>query len=684
LRGDHTIARFIARWGEPTGDPIYPSSAFVASSIDQWLQIALQDLAKNSDPKNFFLTCDLLNKHLCLRTFFCEYSVSLADIAIWAALRVHPNLAALQRNKKLVNVNRWFSYCESLPQFAEIIKQYKLSPQQSKDSSGKRKVKMLQLTGATEGNVCTRFPPEPSGYLHLGHIKAALLNSYYAETYKGKLLLRFDDTNPKKENVEFVDAITEDLKTIGFKPDAVSYTSDHFQLIQDYAVKMIQEGKAYVDLTEPEEMKKMRMARQESQYRNQSVEENMALWKEMVEGTDKGKTAVLRAKIDMSSSNGCMRDPSMYRVVDSPPHHRTGTKFKVYPTYDFACPIVDSFEGVTHPLRSNEYHDRNFQYEWFIENLGIRAPIVEDFSRLNFQYTLLSKRKLQWFVDNGIVSGWDSPAFPTVRGIMRRGLTLEALRQFILSQGSSKNDNMQEMERVWAINKRIIDPIIPRYTALAEDNRVLVTLVNGPEEVEYRSIAKHKKNASLGKKTVAFSNRIFLEQEDAQVVKEGEEVTLKDWGNAIIKEKTINEEGVVTGMQAELHLEGDFTKTKWKLTWLADTPDLVPVKLVEYDYLITKKKLDKGDNFRDYVNPNIENVTMAVGDQNLRGIQKGERLQLERRGYFVCDEMYRDFEDQPLVLFLIPDGSSHRQSHLSSKIDPGAKQHERQRRNKNN
>lgn len=291
----------------------------------------------------------------------------------------------------------------------------------------------VDLPGAEMGKVCTRFPPEPSGYLHIGHAKAALLNQFFAQKYQGRLIVRFDDTNPAKEKDEFVDSILQDLETLGVKGDIVTYTSDYFPQLMEMCEKLIKEGKAYVDDTEREQMQMERKALIESRCRNTSVEENLKLWKEMIAGTDRGTQCCVRGKLDMSNPNASLRDPVYYRCNPTP-HHRVGSKYKVYPTYDFACPFVDSIEGVTHALRSSEYHDRNDQYYRVLEDMQLRRVHVWDFSRLNFVYTLLSKRKLQWFVDNGFVEGWHDPRFPTVQGIIRRGLTIEALKQFILSQ----------------------------------------------------------------------------------------------------------------------------------------------------------------------------------------------------------------------------------------------------------
>lgn len=302
-----------------------------------------------------------------------------------------------------------------------------------KEKEGRRPTAEVDLPEAEVGKVRLRFAPEPSGYLHIGHSKAALLNQYFAERYKGEVIVRFDDTNPDKESNEFVDNLLKDIETLGIKYRTVTYTSDYFPQLMEMAEKLIREGKAYVDDTPREQMQKERMDGIESRCRNNSVEENLKFWKEMIAGSERGTMCCVRGKLDMQDPNKSVRDPVYYRCNQTP-HHRIGAKYKVYPTYDFACPFVDAFEGITHALRSSEYHDRNDQYYWIQNDMGFRKVHIYEFSRLNLVYTLLSKRKLLWFVQNGLVEGWDDPRFPTVQGIVRRGLKIEALIQFILEQ----------------------------------------------------------------------------------------------------------------------------------------------------------------------------------------------------------------------------------------------------------
>jgi glutamyl-tRNA synthetase len=607
-----------------------------------------------------------LDTHLRLNTFLNGNAISVGDILCWSALRCIPawNKSVKEGAKAIgPEVTRWFNHISTLDATVEALRLIQENASRLKEKQKDQASYDIDLIGAEQGKVVTRFPPEPSGYLHIGHAKAAMLNQYFAQAYGGKLIIRFDDTNPSKEKSEYEESILEDLQMLGIKGDVITYSSDYFDDLTEYCRRMIREGKAYADDTPKEQMQDERFKGIASKNRDLLAEESLGYFEAMLRGDEAGQTFCIRAKLSVDNPNKAMRDPVIFRC-NLTPHHRTGSRYKAYPTYDFACPIIDSVEGVTHALRTNEYHDRNDQYYWMIDALDLRKPFIWDYSRMNFVYTLLSKRKLNWFVNNNIVTGWDDPRFPTVRGVLRRGLTAAALREYILMQGPSKNTLLLEWDKLWAVNKKHIDPIAPRFVALANRDIVRINLSGGPVEPYTTEMAKHKKNPELGNKMTAYSSHIFLEQEDVQSLEIGEEFTLMDWGNAIVQ-SIQKEDGQVISIEAKLHLEGDFKKTKKKLTWLSPDPNpLVAVILLDYDYLITKKKLDENDAFEQFVTPISEFVTHAIGDANLVSVQKGEIVQLERKGFFICDQMWS--EKQPIKLIAIPDGKV---KSISSKND---------------
>ncbi|KAJ3701433.1 hypothetical protein LUZ61_005138 [Rhynchospora tenuis] len=669
LHGVNTLLRYIGRVSSLPN--LYGADAVQSGQIDEWLDYA-PIFSIGSEFEN---ACTYVNEYLTHRTFLVGFNFSIADVAIWSALAgIGQRWESLRKSTKYQNLVRWFNSIsaehttlnEAVSAFvgkrgigkspAPSLKSKEHPPKQLMDTNNSNSSSSFEvdLPGAEVGKVCVRFAPEPSGYLHIGHSKAALLNKYFAERYNGRLIVRFDDTNPSKESEEFVDNLLKDIETLGIKYDRVTYTSDYFDVLMAMVEKMIKQGKAYVDDTPREQMQKERMEGIESACRSNTVEQNLAMWNEMLQGTERGKQCCVRGKLDMQDPNKSLRDPVYYRY-NADPHHRVGSKYKVYPTYDFACPFVDATEGITHALRSSEYHDRNAQYYRILDDMELRKVQIYEFSRLNMVYTLLSKRKLLWFVQNGKVDGWDDPRFPTVQGIVRRGLKIEALIQFILQQGASKNLNLMEWDKLWTINKKIIDPVCARHTAVIEQDRVLLTLTNGPDKPFVRIILRHKKYEPAGKKATTFTNKIWLEYTDAASISQGEEVTLMDWGNAIVKEIKKDSNNKIVGLIGELHLEGSVKSTKLKLTWLPDTDELVHLSLVEFDYLIKKKKLEEGEDFLDNLNPVTRKETVALGDSNMRNLKQGEVIQLERKGYYRCDSPFLR-NSKPIVLFSIPDG----------------------------
>nr|XP_005483059.1 bifunctional glutamate/proline--tRNA ligase isoform X4 [Zonotrichia albicollis] len=656
----NSIARYLARVAVSAG--LYGSNLLEHTEIDHWLEFSATKLSTASQ---FPSAIQELNHCLSLRTYLVGNSLSLADLCVWAVLKDNGTWQEqLEQNKAPVHAKRWYSFLEVQRAFQSVGAKWAAGTTKVKMATEKEKKadvgKFVELPGAEMGKVIVRFPPEASGYLHIGHAKAALLNQHYQVNFKGKLIMRFDDTNPEKEKEDFEKVILEDVAMLHIKPDQFTYTSDHFETIMKYAEKLILEGKAYVDDTPAEQMKAEREQRVESKHRNNCVNKNLQMWEEMKKGTEYGQTCCLRAKIDMSSNNGCMRDPTLYRCKNQP-HPRTGSTYNVYPTYDFACPIVDSIEGVTHALRTTEYHDRDEQFYWIIEALGIRKPYIWEYSRLNLNNTVLSKRKLTWFVNEGLVDGWDDPRFPTVRGVLRRGMTVEGLKQFIAAQGSSRSVVNMEWDKIWSFNKKVIDPVAPRYTALLKDAVVPVNIPEAQEEM--KEVAKHPKNADVGLKPVWYSSRVLIEGADAETLVEGEVVTFINWGNIIITKLNRNSSGKIVSINAKLNLDNkDFKKTT-KITWLAETPraPLIPTVCVNYEHLITKPVLGKDEDFKQYINRNSKQEELMLGDPCLKELKKGDIIQLQRRGFYICDQPYEPVspyscKDAPCILIYIPDG----------------------------
>ncbi|RYP37978.1 hypothetical protein DL767_002706 [Monosporascus sp. MG133] len=590
-----------------------------------------------------------LEKHLVLRTYLAGYSLSELDAKIWVAIKSNRNL------------HRWFTFIEqNHPEIQEEVK--------AADTARKAKVQAASRAGASynlalqeaDKGVVTRFLPEPSGYLHIGHAKAALLSDYFAhQAYDGKLRLRLDDTNPSKEKEEFQDAIIEDLALMGVKPDFVSYTSDYFDHIYEKCLTLIKGGNAYADDTDVETMRDERGKGVASKRRERTVEENLRIFDEMKNGTEEGLKNCIRAKISVDNPNKAMRDPVVYRCNPNDPHHRTGTKWKMYPTYDLACPVVDSLEGVTHALRSTEYTDRNPQFQWFLDTLKLRQVYMWDFARMNFIRTFLSKRKLAKLVETGRVWGWDDPRMPTIRGVRRRGMTIPALRDFILKQGPSRNVVSMDWASFWATNKKEIDPVAPRHTAILKKDAVKVAIMGDDTPAEPRSEDKplHPKNPAIGTKKVAFSKELIMDQADAKSFKYGEEITIMQWGNAFVR--SIAADNPITSITCELNLKGDVRATEKKVTWLStEGQKLIPAELWDFDYLITKDKLEEEDDLEKFLNPVTATMEEALCDENVTRYKKDDIIQLERRGYYRVDKGYDEGEERKIVLFCIPTGKS--------------------------
>ena len=665
---NYSIARYLARISPDTG--LYGSRGpLVATQIDHWLEYSQLGQKHYSHDGMAYLEGVLSRSQYLV----CSDGPTLADVAMYTAVKGHcPDLTGYS------HLSQWLQRLEQAAPFQSVQKYFVAKP--GKKTKTADVGKFIKLPGAEEGRVVVRFPPEASGFLHVGHAKAALLNQHYQQSFKGRLVMRFDDTNPAKEDEQFEKEILSDLELLGVRADQYSHTSDYFDQLLRMAEQLIRQGDAYADDTDPETQKEERLQMKCSKNRDNSLEQTLSLWEEMRSGSEQGKLCSLRAKIDMTSANGALRDPTIFRCK-SEPHIRTGTKYKVYPTYDFACPIVDSLEGVTHALRTTEYHDRDTQYYWFIERLNLGTPAPGDptvhfphlyeYSRLALQHTLLSKRKLTWFVDQGLVDGWDDPRMPTVRGVLRRGLTLEGLRQFIVAQGSSKSNVHMEWDKIWAFNRKILDPVVPRMTALVKRGVARVRVVNA-EEKEVQA-PKHPKNQSVGTKPIWYCRDILIEQLDAGALTEGVRVVLINWGVAEVTgvEKSAGE---VASVEMQLHPEDTNYKGRPALTWLAslEAVPCVPTIMVRFDYLISKASLESEDDFKDFINLDTRFEEEALGDPNLSGLKQGDIIQLQRKGFYICDQPHQlDIHTSkwsPCVLFSIPSGHTGDEETAEEKV----------------
>ena len=460
------------------------------------------------------------------------------------------------------------------------------------------------------GKLTTRFAPEPSGSLHIGHCKAIVLNYKIATEFDGRFLLRLDNTNPEKESIDFENGILQDVATLGAKYDQLSRTSDYFPLILSYADSLVDQGLAYVDDTPPNQMKAERDGRIDSANRDNSIDVNQALWADMKSGS---KTdAVLRIKMDMQNVNGCLRDPTIYRFIDKP-HQHTGDTYKVYPTYDFACPIVDHVEGVTHVYRSVEFTDRDSQYLWILKLLGLPKIKLNSFGKVIFQDIVTSKRKINALIQSGDVSGWDDPRLLTVKGALRRGMCLEAIIDFAASMGFSKNNVNMTTDKLWAVNKKFVDKMAVRYVAIPTANLVEYTVdFNGYDPNMKKEIRKVHRNPSMGTRPVSYDDTVFMWDDEVDATNDGEEITLMNWGNAFIDK---------TNRVLKLNLDGDFKTTNHKMLWVPKTKS-VPLRVVTYG--------DIGDD------PVVEDY---LAEDYAMNIQKDDLVQLFKLRFYRCDSV---------------------------------------------
>ena len=510
-----------------------------------------------------------------------------------------------------------------------------------------------------EGRVHTRFPPEPNGYLHIGHAKSICLNFGIARDYPGgQCNLRFDDTNPHKENIEYVEAIMEDVHWLGFDwSDRLYYASDYFDQLYAYAVELIDAGKAYVcDLTFDE----MRAYRgtltepgTESPYRKRSVEENLDLFARMKTGEFEDGSRVLRARIDMASPNMNMRDPTLYRIRHGVIHHQTGEEWCIYPMYDYTHPISDALEGITHSLCTLEFEDHRPLYDWVLDNISIDChPQQIEFSRLNLQYTIMSKRKLTQLVEEGHVSGWDDPRMPTITGLRRRGYTASAIREFCDRIGITKADNSVEMNMLEACIREELDRDAPRVMAVLRPLRIIIE--NYPEdEVEVIKAPNHPKDATMGERKFYFTREILIDREDFREeaprkfkrLVTGGEVRLRNAYVIQCLEAIKDTHGEITELRctydpSTLGVNPEGRKVKGVIHWVSAKKG-VKAEVRLYDRLFDHPTPDGDknvDSFLEHINQDsFQVVPNAMVEPSLQHATFGDRFQFEREGYFCLD-----------------------------------------------
>ncbi len=508
------------------------------------------------------------------------------------------------------------------------------------------------------GRVHTRFPPEPNGYLHIGHAKSICLNFGVAEDYGGKANMRFDDTNPTKEEVEYVESILEDVRWLGFDwDDRLFYASDYFDQLYEYAVQLIKKGKAYVDDLSAAEIREYRGTLtepgKESPYRDRSVEQNLDLFERMKACEFPDGSRTLRAKIDMASPNITLRDPVLYRILKVP-HHRTGDEWCIYPMYDFTHCLSDSIEGITHSLCTLEFENNRALYDWVLDNLDVYHPQQIEFARLNLSYTVLSKRKLLQLVEDGMVEGWDDPRMPTLSGLRRRGYTPGAIRDFCNHIGVAKTNSIIDIALLEYYLRQDLNKRAPRRMGVLRPLRVVIQ--NYPEDqVEELEAINNPEDPSMGTRQVPFSRVLYIEQDDFREeppkkyfrLAPSREVRLR-YGYFITCVDVVKDEQ--TGEVIELHCTydpetrggnaPDGRRVKATLHWVS-AAHAVPAEVRLYDRLFNKPnpdEVEEGLDFKSNLNPgSLEVLQGSVVEQSLADAVPGTIYQFERQGYFILD-----------------------------------------------
>ncbi len=516
------------------------------------------------------------------------------------------------------------------------------------------------LASGKHKSVHTRFPPEPNGYLHIGHAKSICLNFGIARDYQGQCNLRFDDTNPVKEDIEFVESIKHDVEWLGFEWSGnVRYSSDYFDQLHNYAVELINKGLAYVDELSPEQIREYRGSLtapgKDSPYRGRSVEENLALFEKMRNGEFAEGTACLRAKIDMASSFIVMRDPVLYRIKFAE-HHQTGNKWCIYPMYDFTHCISDALEGITHSLCTLEFQDNRRLYDWVLDNITIPChPRQYEFSRLNLEYAIMSKRKLNLLVTEKIVEGWDDPRMPTVSGLRRRGYTAASIREFCQRIGVTKQDNNVEMMALEACIREELNENAPR--AMAVLDPVKVVIENLTTGVEMVTMPNHPNKPEMGSREVPFSRDIYIDRADFR------EEANKQYKRLVLgKEVRLRNAYVIKAERIEKDAEGEITtifcsydpdtlskdpadgrKVKGVIHWVS-AEHALPAEIRVYDRLFSVPNPAAAEDFLTTINPESLVIKHGFVEPSLAAAQPEKAYQFEREGYFCADNRHSSAE----------------------------------------
>jgi glutaminyl-tRNA synthetase len=525
-----------------------------------------------------------------------------------------------------------------------------------------RQIIDADLASGKHTKIVTRFPPEPNGYLHIGHAKSIVLNFSIADDYNGTCNLRFDDTNPQKEEEEFVEAIKKDVEWLGYHWDNLYFASDYFEQLYGYAVELIEQGLAYVCELTPEQMRDYRGTLtepgKESPYRNRSVEENLDLFHRMRDGEFPDGSRVLRAKIDMASPNMNMRDPVLYRIRSGLIHHQTGDAWCLYPMYDFTHPISDAIEGITHSLCTLEFEDHRPLYDWSLDNISVGChPRQIEFARLNLQYTVMSKRKLTQLVSEKLVDGWDDPRMPTIAGLRRRGYTPASIREFARRIGVTKADNSIEMGVLESCIREDLDVNAERRMAVMKPLKVVIT--NWPErESQELAAPNHPKDESRGSRTIRMSREIFIDREDFREEANrkykrlvlGDEVRLRNSYVIRADEVVKGEDGEIVELRCSydpdtLGVNPPDRKIRGVIHWVSAEFG-VPAEIRLYDRLFNHPAPDADkeiEDWKQHLNPeSLVVVDRAWIEPLLAEAQPGERFQFEREGYFSRDPEISD------------------------------------------